>query len=744
LRLKLDFEDPDHNPRYTRASSESAMRTVSAMAGLLGLVVVAHASTGPVTKVVELIEELKAKIEADGKMEQNIYDKYACWCETTTARKAENIHDAMSHIKETGTKILELKGLVATRTSEIAHDTKLMNENQAAQDEATGIRQKENRAYSGEKTEMETTLNALQRGIEVLSGSGTKTALLQADLSDEMTLLNVGAGIHEAINALPSGDTLAPKDLALISAFAKDPAEFYDQKAEKAASYNPASNTIQGILKDMYDTFSMGLEKATETEATQQKNFESLMGVKDREMQTLSAARKKREGEKAVAEKDLADNSQDLDDTTKQMNIDVIFFDETKKVCSTKADEWSERVRARTEELAGINKALEILTGDDAKALFNKSIKPGMETFLQTQSENTPAVKAYNSLKATATKTKSLRLASIAATLRLGGHFDSVVAEIDTMMNTLKAEEKDDINQRDWCKEETFKNEQEASRYEYKIERTDARLGKLSAKLENLEDNLQHTIQEIQDTKADIKSMEDTRHAEHAAYQTAKTDDEGASKLLGAAIEAMTAFYKNNNIGMGEIQGSATGLVQEPVFEVSADQAPDAGFTKSGKSAGESKGIVSIMTMIKEDLEDEIANGTKNEEKNQADYEKQVGEANQLLDDLRAKKTSLEENIETTNGSINDEQAHKEDLQGMLKEERDYLASIKPDCDWVLKSFEERRSKRAQEMEGLMEAKSMLLGASPSAAMVQQSDAFNDDEFPSMSFSTVSFLQRSK
>ena len=42
----------------------------------------------PVTKVVELIQELKAKIEADGKAEQKVYDKFACWCEKTTARKA--------------------------------------------------------------------------------------------------------------------------------------------------------------------------------------------------------------------------------------------------------------------------------------------------------------------------------------------------------------------------------------------------------------------------------------------------------------------------------------------------------------------------------------------------------------------------------------------------------------------------------------------------------------------------------
>merc|ERR1719337_369292 len=533
---------------------------------------------------------------------------------------------------------------------------------------------------------------------------------------------------------------LSPKQLKLIRTFAKDPAEFYDQKAEKAASYNPASATIMGILKDMYDTFSMNLEKSTEVEAVAQKNYESLIGVKENEMATLVDARKKKEGEKADAEKDLADNSQELDDTTKQMKADTVFFDETKAACTSKAAEWNERVRARTEELAGVEKALEILTSDDAKALFNKSIKPGKETFLQIDSESQPQAKAYKALKEHATKAKSLRLAAIAATLRTGGHFDAVIAEIDKMMATLKAEEKGDIEQRDWCKEETFKNEQEASRYEYKIERTDAKIMKLTAKREELESTLAATVQSILNTKDDIKAMEDARKEQHAAFESAKSDDEGAVKLLAAAIEAMTAFYKNNKIDQGEIQGAAQALVQEPVFEVSADQAPDASFSSSGKSSGESKGIVSIMTMIKEDLEDEISNGIKSEGETQAKFGEQLGEANMLLEDLRAKKTNLEQAISDTNSEIDENEVHKEDLQGLLKDEKDYLASIKPDCDWILNSFTERRTKRAAELEGLLQAKGMLAGASP--AMVQSSTEFDDDEFPKMQFSGMSFLQK--
>merc|ERR1719258_813904 len=283
-------------------------------------------------------------------------------------------------------------------------------------------------------------------------------------------------------------------------------------------------------------------------------------------------------------------------------------------------------------------------------------------------------------------------------------------------------------------------NEQEASRYEYKIERTDAKIMKLTSKLEELEGTLQATVQSILNTKDDIKAMEDARKEQHAAFESAKSDDEGAVKLLAAAIESMTAFYKNNKIGMGEIQGAAQALVQEPVFEVSADQAPDASFSSSGKSSGESKGIVSIMTMIKEDLEDEISNGVKNEEETQAKYEETLGEANKLLDELRAKKTNLEQSISDTNTEIDEAGVVKEDTQGLLKEEKDYLASIKPDCDWILNSFTERREKRAIELEGLLEAKGMLAGASP--GLMEVSKDFDDNEFGKMSFSGVSFLQK--
>jgi chromosome segregation ATPase len=666
----------------------------------------------PIDKVVGLIEEMKKKIEADGVTEQAVFDKYACWCEETTARKSYNIGFAMTEIRRLGTLVLNQKGTVSVKDYEMNVLNKQIMENNDATRQATTIRQKENTGFQAKKQEMENTIGSLEKGIMVLSGAGTKTASL---LEQKATLGAMGQNIKKAVQHLPDDAHISPRNLRTIQEFLQDPGEFYDQKAEAAASYSPASTTIMGVLKDMYDTFVANLEKETATESDAQMHFEDLMATKTKELATLNAELKVRTAEHAEALVQVADASQELDDTTQQMKADIDFFDDTKAACSSKADAWAERVRARTEELAGIDKAIEILTSDDAKALFGKAIKPGTEkTFLQitkgqgTQKQN----KAYKVLKKFAEQTHSKRIAMIAAAVRAssGGHFDAVIEEINTLLKQLKEEEKADIHHRDWCKEETFKNENEASRYEYKIGKTEAHEIKLQGKLEELESLLSKTIEEIKETNEEIKQMEDERVSEHEAFEQAKSDDEGAIILLEKAIESLSAFYRNNP--------PAAALMQQKPDE---DDAPAADFTDANKSRGENKGIVAIMEMLKEDLEAEITNGIKAEGNAHGEFERAMTKSKNVLKSLLEKKGNLKQSIIETNNNIDEKQSDISDLNGLLTEEKDYLAEIKPDCDWILSEFQDRYERRQTEMEGLTQAKAMLAGADPEGFLLQKS-----------------------
>merc|ERR1711981_1135759 len=175
----------------------------------------------------------------------------------------------------------------------------------------------------------------------------------------------------------------------------------------------------------------------------------------------LKDTRARKETEKAEAEAMLADTTKAYDDTEKQMKADTEFFDQTKAACESKHEEWTVRKELRDAELDGINKALEILTSDEARELFAKSIKPGVETFLQIastpallqDSANAPAARAYNALKATLKKSHSIRLAALAVQIRTTkvGHFDEVIKAIDEMIVTLQEEGAADLAKRTQC-----------------------------------------------------------------------------------------------------------------------------------------------------------------------------------------------------------------------------------------------------------------------------------------------------
>merc|ERR1719426_437043 len=155
---------------------------------------------------------------------------------------------------------------------------------------------------------MENTIGALEKAILVLSGAGTKGELVQ--LKKDLAMLKVTADVKQAVNKLPNNNKMTPKQMSLLSKFMQDPSEYYDDKAAAKSSYSPASSTIMGILKDMYDTFTANLETETQTEATSQKAFENVMAVKADELAKSTEVLQKTEANKAETDKNLADTTQ--------------------------------------------------------------------------------------------------------------------------------------------------------------------------------------------------------------------------------------------------------------------------------------------------------------------------------------------------------------------------------------------------------------------------------------------------
>merc|ERR1719420_1236495 len=572
----------------------------------------------PVQKVLVLIKELLSKIESDGKAEQKTYDKFACWCEKTLAKKAAAIDEAKDTIDKTQREIIELKGKLGELGAMIKQLEKEIAENKEAQGEAGEIREKENADYEAEKTEAEQCLGALESAIKVLSGAGKPSMLSYQSSLREAQLLSVVAGVKGVLRKVPESKALKEEDLNLINNFIANPTKFvsFTQSTNPFGDYAPASTQIVGIMKGMYDSFAADLEKANAEEGDKQKAFEELMGTKIQELKTLEATLEIKTKENADAEKALADANVLLQDTKNQLEADEKFFEETKAACKAKAAEWAERTRLRTEEMQGIGKAIEILEGGA------ETFEAAHSTFIQVSAnQNLKEVMhqersaAYQKLKALVRKHNGgLRLAFLAAELRSGGHFDKVITMIDRMIEDLRVEEQEDIKARDVCNnQENALNAQEED-LAYNIKKKGEAKERMEAKKKEVIDEKLNIQDQIAAAKTEMEEMLAARNEENAEFKKALKDDTDAVALLEKAIQSITAFYTNNKIPLEFVQ-------KAPEYSVDEDKAPDASF--GGPAKSESTGIIAILGMLKEDTEKEIKVAREEEAEAQAEYEAQ-------------------------------------------------------------------------------------------------------------------------
>jgi len=677
------------------------MKPVQAVFVSLGSVG-AFASTGsPVDKVVSLLEDLQAKIEADGKTEQEMYDKYACWCETTTQRKSTAIEDATDELRRLGQMILAKKGRVATRTDEIKELEHDIEASEKAQAKATNMRQKENKDWAAGTAEIKEAMAALEKAIEVLVADSTKSEKSAAFLQTSAALK------RHAITSVTSAMQGLPASLTAAAAFSPKKVSMLQQYATALGQSNsqaPQSATIQGILGDMYTSFAKDVEDQTDEEGTQNRDYEDFIAIKLKEYNEMKEVLAQKKREKNEAEVMLTEATEAYDDTQDQMKADVEFFDTTKKTCEERTEAWQARKSSRDIEIEGIEKALEILTSPDAKAQFSDAFESA--SFLQVEaSSSAPEARAYEMLKKAATSSHSLRLAKLAAKVRVAksGHFDKVMEAIDEVIETLREEEKDDIEKRDKCKEQYQDHEVAVQEIDWKIEKNEAKIDKLETLIDEKTTEREKTIEQIEDVIKEIDEMETTRKDENKEFKLAASDDEAAIKLLKKAKDALSEYYEKN-----------AKFIQKPEFEKSEDQAPEFKMASKSKRKNQSSGIVGLMELLIEDLETDIKNGLKAEEEAQTEFEKNLKAAKTLKKELRKKKTDLKEQIADHEEDKDNEESLKKDNEQDKQDEDDFKAEIEPDCDWILENFDFRDQKRESEMNGLVQAKEFLAGAMPS------------------------------
>jgi len=297
---------------------------------------------------------------------------------------------------------------------------------------------------------------------------------------------------------------------------------------------------------------------------------------------------------------------------------------------------------------------------------------------------------------------------------------------IDTMIQTLKAEQKADDEKKDYCGAELDKADDQKKATARAI--TDS-----TAAIEAAKEGIATAVQEIAALIASTQSLDkkvaeatNQRKEENAEYLDLMTNDRAAKELLKMAQNRLSKFYnpklyqppaKIERDAMDAIAEDVGGVALVQVASGDEDEGEDAPppppetFKAYQKSTQQSGGVIQMINLLITDLEKDMVEAETEEKNAQTDYEELMAQAakkrakdSKTLTGTEAGKSEMEADLQAHTQS-------KKEAARELAAVHKYIMSLHAECDFLLKYYDVRKDMRAGEIDAMVKAKAVLAGA---------------------------------
>jgi len=397
------------------------------------------------------------------------------------------------------------------------------------------------------------------------------------------------------------------------------------------------------------------------------------------------------------------------------------FVQDTNDTVEEKTKEFEERKKLRMGEIGAISEAISILSSDAARDTMKKSFASQGYLLLQTSRRDDKAKisqrqavmhKAFLAVRKLGEQVSDAQLSVLALKVlirsksKIPDALKEVVEAIDKMVERLKKDEEDDLKQKEDCEQSRMDKTKEARELSLAVDDASDAITRQQQKVEEQKVQIEIAKKEIEKLKEELKEATRTREDEKMAFESDKSDDEAAVELIGQAMDVLKNFYSEN---FGLVQVAKKGKQQAPG---EAPPPPPSTFEGGYEGAtGESKGIQSMLEMIKEDLEKDIKQAEQEEEDSQKAFDEMKEDITKSMDSLEGDISDAEGVIADAEGEIENQKEIKttkfESLEATMKE----VKEAEPGCNYIAVNFNIRIKNRQVEIDGLLKARAILQGA---------------------------------
>jgi len=239
----------------------------------------------------------------------------------------------------------------------------------------------------------------------------------------------------------------------------------------------------------------------------------------------------------------------------------------------------------------------------------------------------------------------------------------------------------------------------------------------LNVEIDGLDDDINNVKtglkKQISDTETSLseniasqKTETTERTEDNLAYQKDVKNLVQAQSILAKAIKALKTYYDDME---KQLSGGLNAFVQTQKKD---DPTPPDALADDKYSGQSSQGnaVLKMLNFILDETNKEEMKAHADEEKAQADYEdsmtdltKKQREAEKTIVDLQEELAEKEASLLKANEDLKDTTDDRDSIE-------DYLAKIKPGCDFITSNFDQREKNRATEKSALEKAVKLIKG----------------------------------
>jgi len=649
----------------------------------------------PVQKVLQMMDEIKAKAIKEKQDEEVTFTKFSVWCTNTDKHKEEAIARGAAEIERLSSLIEKLDNDARVLGEEIQ---KLDETNQADSNEksaATAIREGEQKDYNTLHEEHVQSIDEIGRGTEKLK-----------------QMMSSGPGAAAAasfVQKFARTATLVPKSrqvlmafLATSSSIAEVDADALDLQAPEAATFESQSGGIVDMMVELHDKMKDEDIKLTSEEMDSKHAYQMLAQTLTDKIEKQTASRNRKASTKKEKERDSAEAKGDLSETKAAKDADEKYLADLRATCEQKHTDFEARQKLRAEELEALDKAIEIIAGGAVSGAADKHLPSLVQTSTQrtilAQLRASTTLEEVQSAAATYLEMQGKRIHSpvlLALSSRVStGAFKKIMKMIKDMIMKLTEEATDEAEHKGFCDTELGTNKITRDSKSAEVGELTATIEGLNAKSAKLANQISQLAEDIAQSDAAVAKATANRNEEKAKNTATIADAKGAISAVSQAKKVLEDFYAK--------AAGATAFVQGV-----DDDMPET-FDKPFTGTGGEGGIVGMLEVILSDFQRLEAETTENEVANSAEFESFMNDSQMDKavkgQEVKNKEGMKQKTASATQDATTDLQSTQEELDAAML----YFEKLKPSCVDTGISYEDRVARREEEVQSLQEALKIL------------------------------------